>query len=768
MLRFVITSIVLAFAVNGLSQTYKVEEASITCTPFTIKGINSKYDDFSPVVTGDQLVFTSGREKDLVLAGENNWKKTGHLNLFATDLKKGWSDTSSYRNITPYSETIKTNNHTGPAIFTPGGDTIFYTQVEAKKRRQRAERKPQLYMATQNGSGWQNLVLLPFNDKAFSFGHPAWDVQTSTLYFVSDMEGGKGGKDIYRSTFIGGVWGPVENVAEVNTEYDELFPSIAAGDLFFSSNRPGGEGGMDLYWKIIGAEQGAKNIEELNTAFDEIGIYVAPDRTKGFYSSNPEGNDDIAFFYMERSVTLSNELAGQFTYRSLDGVANGLKVQLYSEEGELLFEQTTTADGEFKFRNLPGENYTIKAVSEDDLELIVYDSKGEATTYLLRDSEGAFQYKKIDYATAGTLSFMDESMMDFKLNEGWISGQFTYENFPGKYADSITVMLVDNDGNVVFKQLTDQHGNFNFKHLSLQENYLLTTEDLDENLVLFVYDQEGNVVAQLKQNETGSFVYRKIKADYSNNLQALAEGEDVFEYNTMTLTGNFNYKALEGEFKDGLEVMLYDEQGIYITSTTTNERGEFRFTSLDPTISYLFAINEENLPFELEEFNLHVVNRYGEVVADLVRGSEGFFTYRTLQATTSDLVTVSENDLNFTLTNQAKESVVIFFEKNSSYPASEDYKLLSDVIAYLKKNPSGSVQILAYADSRAHNEYNLYLSEKRGNRIKDYMVNRGVSPSRIKVSAYGESKLINACGDNVECAEEEHAKNRRVEILLSE
>jgi outer membrane protein OmpA-like peptidoglycan-associated protein len=767
MLKHLLLLPVLVAALSLYGQTYKVEEVTIECTTYSIKGINSNYDDFSPSVVNNQLIFTSGRETDLVHAGENNWKRTGYLNLFVTELKKGWSDTSSYKNVEPYSETIKTTNHTGPASFTPTGDTIFFTQVAPKKRKQKTDRKPQLYMAGKVNSNWENITALPFNHPEFSFGHPAWDPQTSTLYFSSDFEGGKGGKDIYRSKFSGGTWGPIENVAEVNTEYDEMFPAIASGDLFFSSNRPGGAGGMDIFWKVLGTEQEIKNLESLNTAYDEIGIYVSPDRTKGFYSSNANGNDDISFFYMERSVTVSNELAGQFTYRNLDGVSSGLQVQLFSEEGELLFEQTTDANGEFTFRNLPGENYTIKALSEDDLELVVYDAQGEATTYLLRDSQGAFQYKKIDYSDAGTLGLIDDSMIDFQLKQGWISGQFTYENFPGKYADSLMVMLVDENGNTAFTQMTDQHGNFDFRNLSLIENYILTTEDIDENLVLFIFDQDGNVVAQLKQNESGGFVYRKIKSDYATNLQALAEDEDVFEYNTMTLTGNFDYKSLEGDFKGGLEVMLYDEQGIYITSTTTNERGEFRFTSLDPTISYLFAINEENLPFEMTEFNLEVINRHGEVVAELERGSAGFFTYKKLGTVSAGtLAVLDETEVKFNFDH--KQSVIIFFEKNSSYPANEDYQLLSGLITHLKNNPSSKIHISAYADSRAPSEYNTYLSEKRANRIKDYIVRRGIAPDRIVVQAYGETKLVNNCGDGIECPEEEHARNRRVEVLLAQ
>src|SRR5688572_5880926 len=98
MIRFILYLLFLLTACVSFSQTYKVEEITVSCTPFSVEGLNSKYDDFSPFVYKDKLVFTSGRETSLVLSGENNWKKTGYINLFSVNLKNGLSDTTTYRN----------------------------------------------------------------------------------------------------------------------------------------------------------------------------------------------------------------------------------------------------------------------------------------------------------------------------------------------------------------------------------------------------------------------------------------------------------------------------------------------------------------------------------------------------------------------------------------------------------------------------------------------------------------------------------------------
>ena len=46
------------------------------------------------------------------------------------------------------------------------------------------------------------------------------------------------------------------------------------------------------------------------------------------------------------------------------------------------------------------------------------------------------------------------------------------------------------------------------------------------------------------------------------------------------------------------------------------------------------------------------------------------------------------------------------------------------------------------------------------------MVKKGVDASRIVINAYGEGKLVNDCADGVDCADKEHALNRRAELRV--
>ena len=125
--------------------------------------------------------------------------------------------------------------------------------------------------------------------------------------------------------------GEPENL-DINTEADEMFPFIIGNDLFFSSNRDGGAGDLDIYWIIQGGKEPLKNIDQLNTAGDDHGIFINSDHTVGYFAKRDGKQDDIFQLKVTRTVTVTNELAGQFTYRNLGTEAAGLELQLLDED----------------------------------------------------------------------------------------------------------------------------------------------------------------------------------------------------------------------------------------------------------------------------------------------------------------------------------------------------------------------------------------------------------------------------------------------------
>ena len=106
---------------------------------------------------------------------------------------------------------------------------------------------------------------------------------------------------------------------------------------------------------------------------------------------------------------------------------------------------------------------------------------------------------------------------------------------------------------------------------------------------------------------------------------------------------------------------------------------------------------------------------------------------------------------------------LIFFELNESTIMEEETTKIDSVINYLFKNKKKRVLISGHADQSGSDTYNLELSEKRAEVVKNYMVNKGIPEYIIKTRHFGESKPINKLP-----YEGELYINRRVEIKIAD
>lgn len=82
----------------------------------------------------------------------------------------------------------------------------------------------------------------------------------------------------------------------------------------------------------------------------------------------------------------------------------------------------------------------------------------------------------------------------------------------------------------------------------------------------------------------------------------------------------------------------------------------------------------------------------------------------------------------------------VFFGYDS-WSISEDAKMsLGESAEWLKSNPAASLTIEGHCDERGSSSYNLVLGEKRAKAVRNYLVELGVSPARVKVVSYGEER----------------------------
>lgn len=101
----------------------------------------------------------------------------------------------------------------------------------------------------------------------------------------------------------------------------------------------------------------------------------------------------------------------------------------------------------------------------------------------------------------------------------------------------------------------------------------------------------------------------------------------------------------------------------------------------------------------------------------------------------------------------------VYFAVDKDDLSKESEANLDKNVKILKENPDLKVRLTGHTDSDASDEYNLDLSRRRVERVKQYLINKGISADRIKTAAYGEKEPVTS-----NLSETDKAKNRRVEI----
>lgn len=95
------------------------------------------------------------------------------------------------------------------------------------------------------------------------------------------------------------------------------------------------------------------------------------------------------------------------------------------------------------------------------------------------------------------------------------------------------------------------------------------------------------------------------------------------------------------------------------------------------------------------------------------------------------------------------------------------YKSLTDsLIKVLEENPAFKVELRAHTDNKGEGEYNIHLSQKRADAVKNYIVSKGIKRDRIITKAFGSSSPIVPNEKDGQDDPEGRAMNRRVEFII--
>ena len=290
-----------------------------------LKDVNTVSSDFGAFTFDNALYLTSGRKQ----RGSKNKKYDNYSadEEYVLDVFKYDVINDVYINENPL-EAINTKYHEGIIAFSPSGDTMYFARETYYSKSyykdsivKNGSTNEQisvinLYRATRctkkeitwknNGKcnfnkGW-NVSELEINSAYYSMKNPALSCDGKTLYFSSDMPGGFGNYDIYKSEIKedGGLGKPINLGRQINTEEQEVFPHMCCDDtLYFSSNGHLGLGGLDVFYSknVDGKWSNVRNVGlPVNSNSDDFAFKMGDDCTNGFVSSNRSGgvgSDDV-------------------------------------------------------------------------------------------------------------------------------------------------------------------------------------------------------------------------------------------------------------------------------------------------------------------------------------------------------------------------------------------------------------------------------------------------------------------------------------------
>lgn len=93
---------------------------------------------------------------------------------------------------------------------------------------------------------------------------------------------------------------------------------------------------------------------------------------------------------------------------------------------------------------------------------------------------------------------------------------------------------------------------------------------------------------------------------------------------------------------------------------------------------------------------------------------------------------------------------------------------LEKILDVMTQNPTMKIDIRSHTDSRQTFKYNEKLSDRRAKSTVAWLVKNGIDENRLTGKGYGETQLVNKCGDGVKCSEQEHQMNRRSEFIITD
>ncbi len=792
-------------------------------TPVTI---NSEAMDMGPSLLNGRLVFASTRVVEASVRLKYAWDDKPFLNLYIEDegkvrLLKGSVNTR-------YHESNATFNAEGTEMYFTRNSFLDGKSEEGED----GFNNLHIYTSRLVNGVWAEEQAFPFNNASWSTGHPALSADGKTLYFASNRPGGIGGVDIWCTTRdLSGQWGEPRNMgATINTEGDELFPCThGANVLFFASDGRAGLGGSDVYlsWIFGGVPQAPVNLgAPVNSRADDMGFALMADNVTGYFSSDRNGGAGDADIYrveldspFERHVRVTGKVVDKETQKPLASIP----VRIIRPDRSIAAEQLTRADGGYSFV-VPPKAMTISAgipgageqeLPMDEHILLVAEEEVSMPDIVLSSIlEVPVSLRVLDRSTGLPVPGVYVHLLDSTGTRQPIAvgtdayGMAAGSLGPVRLGERVALVLTLTHPNgpsatmgfhIDVDDLNEQHlerrldmGRFVAiaviepmkSHYTLLDTAADDTEGvvwagrvLDEDdrlpvarVPITLLDIRGKEIMRTVTDLQGRYQLRTGQVPYS--VQASLPGGDQAFVEDISPFGDANLHdivlksvmdlpvnamltdAISGASLEGVQVMIRDKRdGRELFTGTTNSFGACMGEIADRRFGSEQVLE---VSFSKPGYVPASVTVDFSVLAFMEQSLGGPDGFRMVPSLLGEDI------------GQALKMRPILFDYNSAEIRTDAEGELDLVAQVLRLDSSITLDLRSHTDSRGGASFNQFLSVRRAQSTKAYLVSQGIAERRLRAVGMGERQPVNKCVDGIGCSESEHFANRRTEFLVTQ
>jgi len=683
-------ALILAIISAGSTLSAQQQPFTITKSAFS----TDLFDEFAPVFYRDGLLFSTDRGQAVSSQGQPVIKMF-YADTLAVNVKSRL-----------FSKDLKSKLNDGPASFNRTFDTIYFSRnlvIEGNfKLLSTFRNKLGLFYAVTEEKGWGKVREIRFNTEWFNITMPSLSHDGKRLYFASDKPDGLGGLDIYFSNWKNGYWeDPVNLGPVVNTGGNETYPFInETGELFFASDGHDGLGGKDIYvTKQKGNEwfEPVRLASPLNTEYDDFGIVTNATMNEGYISSDRGGRSVDIYRYKSviPQIWFAEPQKENLYCFSVSDTGN---IQIDTERLEYVwdFGDNTRVSGNAAEHCFPGPGkYNIALEINDrrtgssyflkqtyDIEIIDYDQPYiTSPDYAVAGETVEFDGMK-SYCPGYTVTGFYWDLGDGTQKSG-ASARHAYSK-SGENSVRLGLTLREpSTGNILTRAVTKKIRVFD------------TQQEMES--ILAARPAPEKMVVDLRQ-----FKNLKINGQYSSEAEYLKEAV-------------FQVEILSSKTKMTLSNPIF---------RSVPEKYTVREIHYPETETYSYIIDQQMSLMAAYPAWYEMVN--GGFRGAIIR----LFV----------LTDPAERELNILKKNYGVMTDT-YFDPNNRL-VTNAYLMLDQVVMLMNKYPGIKLEIGVHTDNQGVAATLDRLSQTRAQVIVNYLINRGVSASRLTPKGYGGSRPV--------------------------